>query len=421
MKHLILLALLVLAYFSANYMYANVVKPMWQEGMIPGQEYEYEAIAGLYLVTTPSIIAVALSLPMGVLADKLGKARMLLLTGLLMGLGLLVVASSSNLISLSLGFAVFAIGMQGIYPAIMGSIADTVPETKRGVGYASYYASSVIGNIVGLIIGLIVYWRTGYTILGLSTAVFTIVLWTMLARIYRGLQVTATPGTQWGRGVVRAATTRAVVLMYVMIFFWGMPWGAISRYSVNFIQDTWGVSRTTATLVIILASISIVVGHILGGTLADRRVGRGDLLGRIKVSIMGVALGVLVMIAFVQYPYPRGEEKLVSLLPPVLLAIGGMMFTTFAYPNISSVLSEVVKPEYRGTVFAVFNILNNLGWGIGPTLYGALKAWLVENMGLSIAEASRYSITSIVLLWLIPLIIWLLMIKEYPKHRVSGR
>lgn len=421
MRHLILLALLVLAYFSANYMYANVVKPMWQEGVIPGQEYEYEAIAGFYLVTIPSIVAVSLSLPLGVLADKLGKGRMLLLTGLLMGLGLIVVASSPNLIGLSLGFALFAVGMQGIYPAIMGSIADTVPEAKRGIGYASYYASSVLGNIVGLLIGLVVYWRTGYIMLGLLTVIFTIVLWTMLTRIYRSLQTPSTPGTQWGRGATRAATTKAVVLMYIMIFFWGMPWGAISRYSVNFIQDAWGVSRTTATLVIILASVSIVVGHILGGTLADRRVSKGDLLGRVKVSIVGVVLGMLVMLAFIQYPYPRGEEKLVSLIPPVVLAVGGMMFTTFAYPNISSVLSEVVKPEYRGTVFAVFNILNNLGWGIGPTLYGALKAYLVETMGFSIAEASRYSITSIVLLWIIPLAIWLLMIKEYPRHRVSGR
>jgi len=130
------------------------------------------------------------------------------------------------------------------------------------------------------------------------------------------------------------------------------------------------------------------------------------------------------MLSFVLYPYPFGREELAILLPPAILALAGMMFTTLAYPNISSVLSEVTKQEYRATVFAVFNILNNLGWGLGPTLYGLLKDhyYTVLSPSLShqeaIAVASKYSITTIVLLWLIPLVIWIIMLKLYPKSRI---
>ena len=50
MRHLILLALLVLTYFTVNYMYAAVIKSIWLEGLIPGRAYEYEGFPGQLLV-----------------------------------------------------------------------------------------------------------------------------------------------------------------------------------------------------------------------------------------------------------------------------------------------------------------------------------------------------------------------------------
>jgi predicted MFS family arabinose efflux permease len=183
-------------------------------------------------------------------------------------------------------------------------------------------------------------------------------------------------------------------------------------------EDAWGLSKATASLILTLASISIIIGHITGGALADRRVRAGDQLGRVKVSIIGVGVGLAVMLSFVLYPYPYGVETFTALLPPALLALAGMLFTTLAYPNISSVLSEVVEREYRATVFSVFNVLNTLGWGVGPTLYGWLKESLVEHWGLGIPDASRYSIANVILAWLIPLAIWVSMLKIYPRSRV---
>ncbi len=420
MRHLVFLALLVLAYFTANYMYAAVVKPMWREGVIPGREFEYEAIAGLYLVTIPSIVAIALSVPMGVVADKVGKVKTILFSGLLMGVGLVMVGASTSFLLLSVAFTLFAVGMQGVYPALMGSIADTVPVSKRGLGYAAYYASTVVGYPLGLVTGLLLSWRLGYTFLGALVIALTLAAVAALSRAYGGLRVEAGGVSEYRfSGVLKSITSPAVVALLVLIFFWGMPWGAITRYAVNFLEDAWGVSREHAATILTLASISIIVGHVAGGVLADRRVRAGDVLGRVKVSLLGVAVGIAVMLSFVLYPYPYGDESLASLLPPAALALLGMMFTTLSYPNISSVLSEVVRREYRATVFAVFNILNSLGWGVGPTLYGALKAFLVESLGYSIPWASKVSIATVVLLWLVPLAVWVLMLGLYPKSRVE--
>ncbi|MCI4462436.1 MAG: MFS transporter [Thermogladius sp.] len=420
MRHLILLALLVLTYFTVNYMYAAVIKSIWLEGLVPGKAYEYEAVAGLYLVTIPSIIAIALSVPFGILADRFGRVRLIILSGLLMGAGSIIVGLAAGFPELILGFTLFAIGMQGIYPPLMGSIADTTPESRRGLGYAAYYASSVIGYPLGLAAGLTLAWRTGYTLLGLLTIALTAIVSVSLSRIYKSIKhVAVTGGGGFNlRAAGRVVSKPAVIALLVLIFFWGMPWGAVTRYAVNFMEDAWGLSKATASLILTLASISIIIGHITGGALADRRVRAGDQLGRVKVSIIGVGVGLAVMLSFVLYPYPYGVEAPTALLPPALLALAGMLFTTLAYPNISSVLSEVVEREYRATVFSVFNILNTLGWGVGPTLYGWLKESLVEHWGLGIPDASRYSIATVLLAWLIPLAIWVSMLKIYPKSRV---
>ncbi|MGC9108449.1 MAG: MFS transporter, partial [Infirmifilum sp.] len=124
----------------------------------------------------------------------------------------------------------------------------------------------------------------------------------------------------------------------------------------------------------------------------------------------------LSMITMILYPYPRGITDLSALLPPSLLVLFGMMFTTFAYPNINSIISEVVIPEHRGTVFAVYSILNNLGWTIGPTFY----PWLIGSVFRSadIISSMTTSAAFTVSFWLVVLLIWGLIHKTYPIDRV---
>jgi len=118
------------------------------------------------------------------------------------------------------------------------------------------------------------------------------------------------------------------------------------------------------------------------------------------------------------YPYPYGSTSLSALLPPVILALTGLLFTTFAYPNISSVISDCVRPEYRGTVFSIYNILNTAGWATGPALYGILVKYFMNSYPER--TAIMYAAVGLESLWLISLAIWLLVAKTYPRDRISA-
>ncbi len=411
-----LLGLLVLFYFAGFYMLAAIIDTLHLEGLIPGTEETWRFYAGL-LRTIPQIIGIALSFIWGILADRYGRRRILLILGLLMGIGLLGTSVSLNYYQL-LGFmTLFGIAMTGISPVIYAFVADVAPPEKRGMGYAVYYASSVLGMAIGLVIaGVLFHWRIAYLSTGVLVLLFAIPLFLASRGVTIGFAEKISAGKYKLSFVVKYLKTPTVLLVLVMIIPWTMPWGMLSLFAVDYLMTRWGISKPSASLIVSLAVISIAVGHVLGGVLSDRRVKRGDLRARPKISIIGIIIGYIAMVSMLAYPYPYGEETFLNLLPPAILAIAGMMFTTFAYPNISSVLSDVVKPEYRGTVFAIYNILNTSGWAIGPFVYPLIVGYLMGG-GMSERDSLLYSAISIVSLWILCILIWIAMLRTYPRDR----
>ena len=114
---LITLALLVLSYFAGDYMLAAVINPMHQEGIIPGGAETWRTYAGL-LKTIPGIIGIILNVVWGVLADKLGRPRLIFIIGISMGLSLALVSFSMNYFYLLLVLTIFGIAKVGSIPVI---------------------------------------------------------------------------------------------------------------------------------------------------------------------------------------------------------------------------------------------------------------------------------------------------------------
>jgi len=414
---LLVLGVFVLVYSTADYMLAAVIDPMRRDGLIPGSEATWRFYAGL-LKTVPGLVGVAMTFLWGVLADTIGRPRLILLLGAVMGASLAAVSAATSYYYLLAAFVVFGVARTGIGPVIYAFIPDLVPPEKRGIGYAAYYTPSVLGFIAGLLLGVALYWRTAY----LSAAALSAATVLLLYALTRGVRVGEAEHQEAGdavyrlREALRSAMSPTVVLMMAQIIPWTIPWGFITVFAVDYITTRWGVPRLTAALVLAVAALSIALGHVVGGLLADRRVQRGDILGRVKVSAAGIAVGYVAMLGMLTYPYPYGDTSLAALLPPTLLAATGLMFTTFAYPNLSSIISDCVPPRHRGTVFAIYNVLNTAGWALGPALYGLLVSRLAA--GQEISRALMEAAVMLESLWLVSLAAWLLAARYYPRDRL---
>ncbi len=412
------LSLLVLSYFMGYYMLNPIMRTLHEEGLIPGATEEEWRYYGGLIATVLQGVGLVLSFAWGVLADKYGRRHVMFLLAFIMGAGMILVSTATSYAQLLSFFLLFGVGYVGIGPAIYAFISDAVPPESRGKGYASYYVSSVLAMIVAVITaGVLLPWRTAYMISGALVLVTATILYLSSRGITVGFSEVGREIRAYKfREALPSLKKKTVLLVLLMIVPWTIPWGMLSVWSIDYIQTKWGVAKGTASLVIALATLSIAIGHIIGGSLSDRLVKRGDLGGRTKVSILGVALGYTAMLSMILYPFPRGDTSFTALMLPASLAVFGMMFTTFAYPNINTILSEVVVPEHRGTVFAVYSILNSLGWTLGPTFY----PWLMRTLFKTgdIVASMTLAASATVSLWLLALLLWVLIHKFYPGDKI---
>mgnify|MGYP006132704013 CR=1 FL=1 len=168
-----------------------------------------------------------------------------------------------------------------------------------------------------------------------------------------------------------------------------IPWGMLNAYFVDYLHVQKGLSVEEGTLAVTLFGIGAVVGTICGGIYGQKVYNRADGGGKKSVAVlMGTttALGSLPLLFAINVnSYGPGEVYLylVCLLGGILCAI--------TPPNVRAVLLNVNPPETRGTIFAFYSQVDDVGKGGGPAvvaglivLYGravafniAVSGWLV--------------------------------------------
>lgn len=122
------------------------------------------------IMTIPSIGAIIISFFVPILAKKLGKRNVLVISCVLMGIALLIVylAPFDNLVQVILGSALFGIANMGS-PISLSMVADSVDymELKTGIrtdgtAYATYGLATKIGNAIGGAAGVMLLSAFGY-------------------------------------------------------------------------------------------------------------------------------------------------------------------------------------------------------------------------------------------------------------------
>ncbi len=94
-----------------------------------------------------------------------------------------------------------------------------------------------------------------------------------------------------------------------------------------------------------------------------------------------------------------------------------IQFVSYAGPNVRAIVSQVNLPEDRGTIFGLFNILDNVGKATGPLLGGPMIEWLRGGMGYSKPLAYQYTLLIGALFWIPCALTWLWIKKTYPEDR----
>ncbi len=181
------LTLVVLIFFAGEISYSFFVLQSQAQGM--------STITTILLYALFNVIFVIVSLPSGVLSDRIGRRPLLILSFLLFALTSLVMASATGLLLLALGFVLYGVYKGTSEGAFKAFVIDLVPKDLRGTALGVYHTAVGLvmlpgGLIAGLLWDAVGPWGTfGY---GIVTSMIALVLMLYLTR--RGESITASPG-----------------------------------------------------------------------------------------------------------------------------------------------------------------------------------------------------------------------------------
>jgi len=415
----IILLVLMAAFLMAD---QNLLPPNYQQIMAEfGIGEAQMGFVSTIFVATSAIMTII----WGFLSD-IGRRKKLLVVGVLLGeIPCFLTAYVQNYWELLAMRLFTGIGIGSIIPIGYSLIADMFQGERRGRGYGYIETAFGFGTLFGMIVaGLTAGWRLPFIIASVPNFILAPLFYIVAEEPKRGsgekeLREILEKGYEYEYRINKEALKRSLKMRTnLLIFTQGIigtvPWGVIMYWLISFFIVSRGMDKMTATFVLLIIGVSSVIGSLIGGFAGDyfERKYRG---GRAVITGFAIFLGMIAALGLILYPLPSQLDFLYWALLTVYSFIL-IQFVSYAGPNVRAIISQVNPPEDRGTVFGLFNILDNVGKAIGP-LFGGFLIEAIIAMGYTKALAYEYTLVIGSLFWIPCALIWIWIKWSYPEDR----
>ncbi|HKE79148.1 MAG TPA: MFS transporter [Solirubrobacteraceae bacterium] len=363
------------------------------------------------LVSVTSLVAAAASLPLGVLADRVTRTRMLGAAIVLWGIAMIWSASVSTFGHLLLA-RVFLGGVTAAAgPTIASLVGDWFNSAERGRIYGYILSGELIGSAIGFAVTggvAALSWRAAFVILALPAFVLGWLVFklpeparggrsalpsdrpsdaadaaedgdeqiTDAQRIARergiepdpALVLTGDPQrmrlSEAIRYVLSIKTNVALILASASGYFF---LAGVQTFGVEFVTKQYGVAQVLSGAVLLVVGAAGVVGVLAGGTIGDYLLHRGYLNGRILVAaIAGTAAVFLFVPAII-------SRSALTALPYISLAA---LALSAQNPPIDAARLDIVHPLLWGRAEGIRTFLRTAAQAFAPLLFGAVSDYV---------------------------------------------
>lgn len=158
-------------------------------------------------------------------------------------------------------------------------------------------------------------------------------------------------------------------------------------YAFIFFVNRVGLSATAVGIGIGSASITGIIGRILGGTFSD-----SPQWGRRNTLLLSSGISTLAAIAL-----SLANNFPLFLLGNLLMGLGVGLY----WPATEAVVADLTLPEQRNEAYALTRLGDNLGLGLGVVLGGALITLTGMYRALFVVDAVSFAIFWAVVYWAI--------------------
>ncbi len=315
------------------------------------------------------VAAAILSLPLGLVSDRLGRRR-LILTGM----------AISGLTSLSLFFVRTPLQVGAIYlfsgvglacfsPSMMSYVGDVSPPQFLGRAYGWYTSSLYLGMAAGPGLGGAIAVGGFRTAFLFSAAVIAAGLLVGGARMPSPPVVLRPASLSLAADFREIVGNRTVLACWVATFFSTYAWGALFAFFPLYARDA-GISVIHTGFIFTCQAAANAVFRIPIGHLSDRT-------GKRERYIVAGCLLFALCIALV------GAFRRTVPLYLLFIGIGGAMAAAFT--AIGAVLSEAVPTRIRGLAMGGYNTCIYGGFAVSAATLGAVISRFGFSAGFAVA------------------------------------
>jgi MFS family permease len=365
------------------------------------------------LVTVTSLVAAAASLPMGVLADRVTRTRLLGGAIVLWGAAMIWSATVSTFGHLVLA-RVFLGGVTAAAgPVIASLVGDWFHPSERGRIYSYIISGELIGSAIGFAVtgGIATLsWRAAFVILALPAFALGWLVFQLPEPTRGGSRPLVSPTAPVEEGpagddeevdqttdaqriarergiepdptlvirgdprrmslpdavryVLSIKTNVALILASAGGYFF---LSGIQTFGVEFVTKQYGIAQALSSLVLLVVGAGGVAGVLLGGSLGDYLLHRGYLNGRILVSAVSATVSVVLFIPAIITRSP------LTALPYIAFAA---LFLSAQNPPIDAARLDIVHPLLWGRAEGIRTFLRTMAQAFAPLLFGAVSDYI---------------------------------------------
>ena len=306
---------------------------------------------------------------LGAAADLFGKARLVIVCLVLLGLANILGALSSSFSLLFASRILAGIGAGGVFPIALGLTSDLVAPNKRQVAIGRTLAGSMTGNLLGAslsgLIGDFLGWRGVLAVLGLLAVVASVAV----AIGFRGGALKRAPAkvdlSVLSHGYRTIFANRNARVCYPAVFIEGCCVLGLFPYVASFLFEQGVTSLSIGGLVI--------AGFAVGGLFYTLTVSR--LLPWLGVNVMMICGAVLMALQLAIIAFgPRWQLQAVNFI--------FMGWGFYMLHGSLQVFASELSVEARATALSLHSFFFFMGQTVGPIAYGfgILKAGKIPTL-----------------------------------------
>lgn len=253
----------------------------------------------------------------------------------------------------------------GVFFSIGSIIATSVvPKEKAASAIAIMFTGLTVALVTGVPLGTFIGQHLGWRATFLAVAALGVVaLVGSLLFVPRNLQ-RSEPAT-FGQQLAVLAQPRLLLVYAITALGYGGTFLSFT-YLASILQDVTGYSPNAVSLVLLVYGVSVAIGNLWGGRLADRRG---------PVPALKLIFGLLALVLFA-LTFTAHNTWLVLL---TVLALGAV-----AFGNVPGLQVYVVKQAQRFAPQAadVASGLNIAAFNVGIAMGASLGGLVVDHLGL---------------------------------------